>query len=73
MKGFDGEFKLKTIGLSLHSFDTEHDLKLCINALNRLMSVMSEDTIFNINKELEPYRRKAAREMDREIESERTD
>lgn len=64
---FDGVFKHFDGNLVLHGFDTEHDLKLAQQALERMLRVLAEMSFYNVNKELEPYRRKCASEMDKDI------
>ena len=73
MKGYKKVFKAHDHNLVLSGFDTEHDLRLAEKALERLLSVMAEGSIYAINKVLEPYRRKAAKAMDYEIECEEDD
>lgn len=68
MKGkFESVFQTADGNLVLHGFDTAHDLKLCEKALERMLRCLSETSIYNVNKVLEPYRRQMAREMDKEI------
>lgn len=67
MKGYKGIFKHYNGNLVLSGFDTEHDLKLAEKALERMMCVLACGSIYELNKELEPYRRKAAKAMDYEL------
>lgn len=70
MKGYKDVFKHFDGNLVLSGFDTEHDLELCKKALERMLTCMAEMSFYKVNKELEPYRRKCAKEMDKQIERE---
>ena len=68
MKKYDDVFKHYDGNLVLHGFDTEHDLHLAEKALERLLTAMAEMSFYAVNKELEPYRRKCAKQMDKELQ-----
>ncbi|MCH5315450.1 MAG: hypothetical protein J1E81_06020 [Eubacterium sp.] len=70
MKGCKGIFKHYNGNLVLSGFDTEHDLHLAEKALERMLNSMACESIYAINKVLEPYRRKAAKAMDYELSDE---
>lgn len=67
---FDDVFNHIDGNLVLRGFDTERDLELCKKALERMLTCMAEMSFYKVNKELEPYRRKCAKEMDKQIERE---
>lgn len=67
MKQFISVFKHFDGNLVLHGFDTEHDLKLAEKALERMLAVLATMSMYTVNKGLEPYRRKCAKELDKEL------
>lgn len=67
MKQFSSVFKHFDGNLVLHGFDTEHDLKLAEKALERMLTALATMSMYTVNKELEPYRRKCAKELDKEL------
>ena len=52
----------------LSGFDTPRDAKLAKRALERLCGIMAGQSLSSINEFLEPYRRKAAQEIDKQKE-----
>lgn len=57
----------------IHSFETEKDLKLCLNAIERALSIMADMSFVDICKTLEPYRIKNAKAYDKEVADERAE
>ena len=62
MEKFKEKFEAIKGNLVLSGFDSEHDLQLAIKALERLCYGMAGESLFDINKFLEKYRREAAKE-----------
>lgn len=67
---FNGVFAHFDGNLVLHGFDTEHDLELCKKALECMLTCMAKMSFYKVNKELEPYRRKCAKQYDKQIKEE---
>ena len=60
-------FPVKNGNLVMTGYSTEKDLKKARKDIDRLMVIMSDMTFFEINKMLEPYRARVAREFDKEL------
>lgn len=67
------QYKLGNENLAIHSFESEKDLKLCLNAIERVLSVMADMSFVDICKTLEPYRIKNAKAYDKEVANENTE
>lgn len=62
--------KIGNVNMSIHSFDTEKDLKLCENAIERVLNIMAGMSFSELMALFEPYRKKIAKAFDKELEEE---
>ena len=58
---FKDKFEAFGGNLVLWGFDTERDLKLAKEALERLCRIMAGESLYDINRFLEKYRREDAK------------
>ena len=56
--------------LVIRGYDTDKDEKRAVKDINRLLTILSGMSVSEINKYLEPYRRKVAKGYDDEAKAE---
>lgn len=56
--------------LVIRGYDTDKDEKRAVKDMNRLLTILSGMSMFEINKYLEPFRRKVAKAYDDEAKAE---
>lgn len=62
MRGYDGYFKQGDGKIRLYGYDTESDLKRAERDITRAMVSLANMSVYGVIKELEPYRRAAAKD-----------
>lgn len=59
--------KFRDGNFAVHGYSTEKDTQRAIKDLERLLTLLSMTSLYEVNKILEPYRAKGAREFDKEL------
>ena len=60
--------KFRDGNFAVHGYSTEKDTQRAIKDLERLLTVLSMTSLYEVNKILEPYRAKGAKMLDKELE-----
>jgi hypothetical protein len=59
--------KFRDGNFAVHGYSTEKDIQRAIKDLERLLTVLSMTSLYEVNKILEPYRAKGAKMLDKEL------
>lgn len=60
--------KFRDGNFAVHGYSTEKDTQRAIKDLERLLTLLSMTSLYEVNKILEPYRSKGAKMLDKELE-----